>query len=460
MWGNSTVRRAEMAQLERLGERLLANHIAARGVDQNGTAFHPCERLAVDHPLRFGRRRHVDAQDVAVGEQLVSIHAPRSRLALELRLRRAGRVEDPQAEWRGPPADRLPDPPGAEQPEGPPAQLEAKQLFGVPAGPLAAPHEIDAFDEPTGQGEDQRPRQVGGRFREHAGSVGDENPTHLGGHEIDIVVTDGAVRDDPKSGHVFEFGTADPTRQQRDDCHPVAFWRRLISREPGDVEIYELRRLEEILELRSDQYGMRQVLWDRRLLHQHGLPASVPANEDSRVSNLPAERKAVKRARIVRDARQHRDITVEPYGETVVVDRREMQVTACDVTNIVGTRADRAQARDLDEVGSQHAREGHRVSCEQCLPPAHFYGAHGVLDLGEPSRAASNQEQCNETTGHDVPPFTLKSRGPMYSDCGRMRWSSACCSITCAHHPATRPQANVATNERGSRPSACSTSAV
>ena len=43
---------------------------------------------------------------------------------------------------------------------------------------------------------------------------------------------------------------------------------------------------------------------------------------------------------------------------------------------------------------------------------------------------------------------TVNPRGPTYSDCGRMRRSSACCSITCAHQPAHLPQANRATNVR------------
>ena len=34
---------------------------------------------------------------------------------------------------------------------------------------------------------------------------------------------------------------------------------------------------------------------------------------------------------------------------------------------------------------------------------------------------------------------TVRPRGPTYSDCGRIRWSSACCSITCAHQPAHAP---------------------
>src|SRR5947208_7227912 len=130
--------RADMAELVRLGERLLANHVTAYGIHQNGAAFHPPERLAVDHALRLGRGGHVNAHDVALGEQLVRVHAPGLRLTLEVGLRGAGRVDDPQAEWRGSAADRLPDPPGAEQPERPPAQFEAEELLGMPAGPLAA----------------------------------------------------------------------------------------------------------------------------------------------------------------------------------------------------------------------------------------------------------------------------------------------------------------------------------
>ena len=55
---------------------------------------------------------------------------------------------------------------------------------------------------------------------------------------------------------------------------------------------------------------------------------------------------------------------------------------------------------------------------------------------------------------------TVSPRGPTYSDMGRIKWSSACCSMTCAAQPAHRPHANNATNEVGFKPSDCSTSAV
>ena len=73
----------------------------------------------------------------------------------------------------------------------------------MPAGPLAAANEIDAFDEPARRGEDQCPRQVGRRFREHPRRVGHENPAHLGRHEVDVVVAHGAIRDDPQSRKVL-----------------------------------------------------------------------------------------------------------------------------------------------------------------------------------------------------------------------------------------------------------------
>src|SRR5213076_3267026 len=45
----------------------------------------------------------------------------------------------------------------------------------------------------------------------------------------------------------------DPTRQQRDDCQPITTGSRLLIGKPGDVEVGELRGLEEVLELGGDE---------------------------------------------------------------------------------------------------------------------------------------------------------------------------------------------------------------
>src|SRR5205085_11015847 len=45
-----------------------------------------------------------------------------------------------------------------------------------------------------------------------------------------------------------------------------------------------------------------------------------------------------------------------------------------------------------------------------------------------------------------------RSAGPTYSDRGRMRRLLSCCSVTCAHQPATRDAANSGVFNSGGKP--------
>src|ERR1041385_1469194 len=241
---------------QRLRQRLLANQVAAGRVDEDRARLHLRQRLAVDDPLGLRARRHVQAQDVALGEEPLEIDARRAGLGLERGLRAAGRIENPQPKRERAAADRLADAPGAEEAEHFALQLETEELLGMPARPLAATHEIDAFAEAARRRENQRPREIGGGFREHAGRVCDQHAAHLGGDEIDVVVADGAVRDDAELREILELAAADPTREQRHDRDPLAAGRWLLGRKPGDVETAQLRRIEQVLQLGGDQDGV------------------------------------------------------------------------------------------------------------------------------------------------------------------------------------------------------------
>src|SRR3989442_744166 len=92
-----------------------------------------------------------------------------------------------------------------------------------------------------------------GRLRENGGRVGDEHLAHLRRDVIDVVVADGDVRHDAKVREILELRPADPPGQQGYDRDPVTFGRGLIGGEPSDVEVCELRRLEEVLELGRDE---------------------------------------------------------------------------------------------------------------------------------------------------------------------------------------------------------------
>src|SRR5882762_1403698 len=128
----------------------------------------------------------------------------------------------------------------------------------MPAGPLAAANQLDAFDEPARRGENQRPRQIGGRLSENAWGVRDKHLAHLGRDEIDVVVAHSDIRDDAEIGKVLELGSTNPARQQRHECYPVALGSWFRAGQPCDIEVYKLRGLNEILDLGSDEYSMSQ----------------------------------------------------------------------------------------------------------------------------------------------------------------------------------------------------------
>ena len=93
--------------------------------------------------------------------------------------------------------------------ELPPAQLHAQQLVKGPAGPLAAAHQALTFAEPARNPQDQRPRQIGCRSRQHIGCVGDDDTALACRRDVDVVVANGNVGDDLQRGSDLEHLAVD-----------------------------------------------------------------------------------------------------------------------------------------------------------------------------------------------------------------------------------------------------------
>ena len=85
---------ADLAVLERRGERRGVDEGAARGVDQDRVRLHRLELGRADQVVRLGARRRVQADDVRALEQLLELDPLGGELALRLRLRRARGVEE------------------------------------------------------------------------------------------------------------------------------------------------------------------------------------------------------------------------------------------------------------------------------------------------------------------------------------------------------------------------------
>src|SRR2546425_1005094 len=105
--------------------------------------------------------------------------------------------------------------------------------------------------------------------------------------------------------------------------------------------------------------GCRALLLSRqrRLLHRHRLPAAVPPDEDAHVPDLTADREAAKRTRVVRDASENGHITIDPHRQTVVLQRRQPELTARDIADVFRFGTELAEARYFHEFVSDHARQ-------------------------------------------------------------------------------------------------------
>ena len=66
-------RTRELARPESVDERRLVHDRPARGVDENGGTRHRAKRGPVDEVPRLRRERHVDADDVRLGEERVEV---------------------------------------------------------------------------------------------------------------------------------------------------------------------------------------------------------------------------------------------------------------------------------------------------------------------------------------------------------------------------------------------------
>ena len=87
----------------------------------------------------------------------------------------------------------LTDPAHADDTQRSAGDRRTQQLGRRPSGPLTAAHETVAFNHAACRRQDQCPRQIRRRIREHVRCIGDDNPLLPCGVDIDVVVADGIV---------------------------------------------------------------------------------------------------------------------------------------------------------------------------------------------------------------------------------------------------------------------------
>jgi hypothetical protein len=98
--------RRDLARLQRAVERRLVDDSAARGVHENRRRLHALEGGLVEHVAGLGCERHMHADEVRLGEQLLEGGVLDPQLRFYLRLARPAVVEDADVEATCPPRDR------------------------------------------------------------------------------------------------------------------------------------------------------------------------------------------------------------------------------------------------------------------------------------------------------------------------------------------------------------------
>src|SRR3954452_21949960 len=64
---------AHAALIERLGERVLVDDLAARDIDQDAALFHQREPVLVEYPRRLRRPLAADRDDIGIWQKAVEI---------------------------------------------------------------------------------------------------------------------------------------------------------------------------------------------------------------------------------------------------------------------------------------------------------------------------------------------------------------------------------------------------
>ena len=176
---------ADVTAFQGVAERSFIDDRAARGVDDARPSLHFRDRRGVDQVMGLAIQRRVNRDDVSRCEQLVERLAP-------------AHTDDFESESPCARSDRCSDPPDADDAEAFALQRDAEHVQRLPDAAAGRPHFVISFDQTAGDGENQRHRQVRRRLGQNTGRVRDDDAELARSGNIDIVVADGAVRDDPQ----------------------------------------------------------------------------------------------------------------------------------------------------------------------------------------------------------------------------------------------------------------------
>ena len=176
-------------------ERGLVDHLPAGGVHENGRRLHRLECCGADEVAGLGSQRAVHGHDIGHRKQREEIvAAPGERGSRAVRGRK---LRDPTA-----------DPPRPHDEHLLPFEALTDHEVRPPLPAVAAAQRAVAFADAPQERENQRDRVLGGRVRQDARRVADDDSALARGVEVDVVDPDRIVRDDAelRSGGVEERG--------------------------------------------------------------------------------------------------------------------------------------------------------------------------------------------------------------------------------------------------------------
>jgi len=189
---------AQFTRFQHAGQGILVDHLAARGVHDDGFLLHQFQAPRREQVIGGRRVRAIDRDDVHARQHLVKAFPVGGfEFLLDLRVHRlAVVIVDLQPEGLGPPCHGSPDAAHADDAEALAPDAAAEHPGGRPAGPaVVGADDLRTLDEAPCHRHDEGHGHVGGILGQNARRIGDRDAARQGGLDIDVVDASAEIGD-------------------------------------------------------------------------------------------------------------------------------------------------------------------------------------------------------------------------------------------------------------------------
>ena len=216
------------AVLERLDQRRLVHHRAARHVDEDAVRTKRLQHLGIDHVRRRRSARHDHHQRVDVARHVEQF---RVILVAHAWLRVAAVIDHRHAEGLQPARDRLADAAHADHADGAIAQRRLGERI-LPLRPFAGAQKALGLRKFAHRAEQEAERGVGHLLVQYFRRVGDDDAVRARPLGVDVIVADAEARDLLELGKALHEFRADAlvgiSHHQRTDFIGDGFKERVL----------------------------------------------------------------------------------------------------------------------------------------------------------------------------------------------------------------------------------------